>query len=596
MARSKKVLKDTTNKKNTSTTKKKKTKKLDENQWRNHILAFYKSDVSQIKFLEADALKRDPFRYRWEGSRLREIKKANATYSYAEKQYDRWFCQWKGGPRRQQLEVYIEEEEEEEDDGISADTTTDVNAQALNEKDNDDDDDDDDDDDETNSDFLSIPLQQVEEEAKKPRISKLEGDKMKELLVEFYLYTDAKKKLLTFIREKNLFSNKNAIFRHWKDGGLEQNKSFNNHVSQAMKEYDDWCVNEKKKRSETNKNNATDKKAIPVELEIFMHELIKQLALCGQGIGKKAARQIIKEALKDGIDTGDGKASFSRSTLNRFIQNYNLECKSVKNIDPARIAQVTPENRDAFFFRLDQIVKLIHSIDPDNCKATVWAKVDAACIYNIDEMGTDPTKHRDVLLIPEEVRTRLFQATPEGDRPSAHVSLAVCSSANGQYKDQRANIQGAPMPMVIHSAREQQDGRTPLQKRLSLYEEQETVQFDNNCTVGFTEGKALGVTVRTSSNGSMTKELFLDLVLHLIKHLPSNQGADGMYSFLLLDNHVSRWNPKALYILFKNRIIPIFFPSHLSIVIQPQDNGVILFLHKCLEEASLLERLFEKDT
>ena len=597
MARSKKVLNDTTNRtrKNTSTTKKKKPKKLDENQWRNHILAFYKSDVSQIKFLEANSLNRDPFRYRWEGSRLRELKKANAIYSYAEKQYDRWFCQWKGGRRRQQLEVYIEEEEEEEDDGIiniCTQAPADIESVDLNEKDNDNDDDD-----ETSSDFLNIPLQQdEEEEVKKHRILKLEGDKMKELLIEYYLCSDAKKKLLTFIREKNLFSNKNAIFRHWKDGGLEQNKSFNNHVSQALKEYDDWCVNEKKKRSDTNKNNATDKKAIPVELEIFMHELIKQLALCGQGIGKKAARQIIKEALNDGIDTGDGKASFSRSTLNRFIQNYSLECKSVKNIDPARIAQVTPENRDAFFFRLDQVVKLIEAIDPDNCKATVWAEVDAACIYNIDEMGTDPTKHRDVLLIPEEVRTRLFQATPEGDRPSAHVSLAVCSSANGQYKDQRANIEGAPMPMVIHSAREQQDGRTPLQRRLSLYEEQETVQFDDNCTVGFTEGKSLGVTVRTSSNGSMTKELFLDLVLHLIKHLPTNQGADGMYSFLLLDNHVSRWNPKALYLLFKNRIVPIFFPSHLSIVIQPQDNGVILFLHKCLEEASLLERLFEKDT
>ena len=599
MARSKKVLNDTSNRtrKNTSTTKKKKPKKLDENQWRNHILAFYKSDVSQIKFLEANSLNRDPFRYRWEGSRLRELKKANAAYTYAEKQYDRWFCQWKGGRRRQQLEVYIEEEEEEEeeDDGtinICTQAPAGIERVDLNEKNNNDDDDD-----ETSSDFLNIPLQQdEEEEAQKLRISKLEGDKMKELLTEYYLCSDAKKKLLTFIREKNLFSNKNAIFRHWKDGGLEQNKSFNNHVSQALKEYDDWCVNEKKKRSDTNKNNATDKKAIPVELEIFMHELIKQLALCGQGIGKKAARQIIKEALNDGIDTGDGKASFSRSTLNRFIQNYSLECKSVKNIDPARIAQVTPENRDAFFFRLDQVVKLIEAIDPDNCKATVWAEVDAACIYNIDEMGTDPTKHRDVLLIPEEVRTRLFQATPEGDRPSAHVSLAVCSSANGQYKDQRANIEGAPMPMVIHSAREQQDGRTPLQRRLSLYEEQETVQFDDNCTVGFTEGKSLGVTVRTSSNGSMTKELFLDLVLHLIKHLPTNQGADGMYSFLLLDNHVSRWNPKALYLLFKNRIVPIFFPSHLSIVIQPQDNGVILYLHKCLEEASLLERLFEKDT
>ena len=180
MARSKKVLNDTTNRtrKNTSTTKKKKPKKLDENQWRNHILAFYKSDVSQIKFLEANSLNRDPFRYRWEGSRLRELKKANAIYTYAEKQYDRWFCQWKGGRRRQQLEVYIEEEEEEEEDdgtiNICTQAPADIESVDLNEKNNNDDDDD-----ETSSDFLNIPLQQdEEEEAKKLRISKLEGGKL----------------------------------------------------------------------------------------------------------------------------------------------------------------------------------------------------------------------------------------------------------------------------------------------------------------------------------------------------------------------------------------------------------------------------------
>ena len=103
--------------------------------------------------------------------------------------------------------------------------------------------------------------QQVEEEAKKkPRIGKLQGDKMKEVLVEYYLSTDTTK-LLTFIRQKDLFSNKNAIARHWKDGGLEQNKLLSKHISQAKKEYDDWCVDEKKKQSETNKNNATEKKA-----------------------------------------------------------------------------------------------------------------------------------------------------------------------------------------------------------------------------------------------------------------------------------------------------------------------------------------------
>ena len=94
----------------------------------------------------------------------------------------------------------------------------------------------------------------------------------------------------------------------------------------------------------------------------------------------------------------------------------------------------------------------------------------------------------------------------------------------------------------------------------------------------------------------MTKELFLDAVLHYTKHLDPDQGPNGSYVFLLLDSHVSRWNPKAIYTLFKHRVIPVFFPSHLSIVVQPQDNGVILFLHKCIEEASVLRRLYKNET
>ena len=588
MARSaKKVLNDTTNKKKT---KKTELKKLDESQWRNHMLAFYKSELSQLKYLEANTIKRDPFRYRWEGSRLRELKKAKANLAYAEKQYDRWFCQWKGKQQRNGsgFEIHIDDDEEEGD----ASAVTDGNGQEivetivvdLNVIDTDED--------EENTDFLNIPLQ-VEEELKKPRISKLEGDNIKQLLIEYYLCTE-KTKLLTFIRQKKLFNNKNAIVRHWKDGRLEHNKIDNQHVTKAIKDYDDWCASEREKKSKINTLNASNTKALPVALEIFMRELIKQLALCGQGLGKKAVKHILTEALKDGSDDG----SFSRSTLDRFTINYKLECKNVKNIDPARISQVTAENRDAFFFRLDQTVKLVHSIDPVNCKANTWNEVLPECIYNMDEMGTDPTKFRDVLLIPEEILNRIFQATPEGDRAAVHLSLAIFSCSNGKYKDESANIEGAPMPFMIHSSPENQDGMSAIERRLSLYDEQDTIPFDEDrFTQGFIrENKSLGITIRSSANGSMTKVLFLDAVLHFIKNIPSDQGADGKYTFLLLDSHVSRWNPKALYHLFKNRIIPIFFPSHLSIVVQPQDNGVILFFHKCLEEASLLERLFRSET
>jgi hypothetical protein len=199
---------------------------------------------------------------------------------------------------------------------------------------------------------------------------------MKDILFEYYLRTDGMK-LLTFIKMKHRISNKSAIFRHWKDSGLQDLKLRDAEVVTALETYDCWCANEKEKTSNKNKKNGSSEKALPVELEVFIRELIKQLALCGQGLGKKAIRKIIAEALRD----GSGNGSFSRSTLNRFFKNHKLECRNVKNIDPARIAQVTAENRDAFFFRLDQIVKLVKSIDPVNCKATCWSEVLAVNVF-----------------------------------------------------------------------------------------------------------------------------------------------------------------------------------------------------------------------
>ena len=155
--------------------------------------------------------------------------------------------------------------------------------------------------------------------------------------------------------------------------------------------------------------------------------------------------------------------------------------------------------------------------------------------------------------------------------------------------------------MVIHTKAlsiSKEKGTTPIEKRMALYSnsKDELVTVGEQFTEGFDKDNPLEITVRTSPNGSLTKELFFDAMLYYVKHLAPDQGPQGKYVFLLLDSHVSRWNPRALYILFKNRVIPIFFPSHLLIVCQPQDNGVIFFLHKCIEEASLLQRLYRSGT
>jgi hypothetical protein len=170
-----------------------------------------------------------------------------------------------------------------------------------------------------------------------------------------------------------------------------------------------------------------------------------------------------------------------------LYKNYKLECKNVKNIDPVRISQVTPENRDSFFFRLDQIVKLCHSIDSINCPWKEWSQVLAEYKINIDEMGSDPTKFRDVLLIPIEIMNRIFQSTPEGDRVARHLSLLVFSTADGKNKDKYAKIDGAAPPMMIHSKQSsKKDNISPAERRIDLYNETDsnTEHIDDKYTDG----------------------------------------------------------------------------------------------------------------
>ena len=430
------------------------------------------------------------------------------------------------------------------------------------------------------------------------RASKLSKKEIKEVLIQYYLCKEDVK-LLTFIKQNGYANNKNAIQRHWRESGLKEMKLASKPLPDAISLYDRWRSTEKTKEVNKNRQNGRTLKVFPDDLEVFMNGLIKQMALCGQGIGKKILRELFEQSLVD-FSITKGR-TFSRSTLDRFIKSFDLECKAVKNIDPVRIAQVTPENRDAFFFRLDQIVSLIHNVDPINCPWKSWREVDSQNIDNMDEMGTDNTRFRDTVLIPKEITHRIFQATPEGDRAKTHVTLAVFSKSNGHYKDRNAGIEGAPLPMVIHtkvSSSSKEKGGTPIEKRMALYEnsKDDIVTVGAQYTEGFSPKNPLDITVRTSSNGSMTKEVFFDAMLYYVKNLAPEQGPQGKYVFLLLDSHVSRWNPKALYTLFKHRVIPIFFPSHLSIVCQPQDNGVIFFLHKCIENASLLERLFTSES
>ena len=88
-----------------------------------------------------------------------------------------------------------------------------------------------------------------------------------------------------------------------------------------------------------------------------------------------------------------------------------------------------------------------------------------------------------------------------------------------------------------------------------------------------------GFGVRTTPNGSMQQDIFLDFAVHFIEHLPPDQGMNKSPVILLIDGHNSRWTVAALEHLRNNNVWIFVLPSHTSILTQPNDCGVNFKFH-----------------
>ena len=68
----------------------------------------------------------------------------------------------------------------------------------------------------------------------------------------------------------------------------------------------------------------------------------------------------------------------------------------------------------------------------------------------------------------------------------------------------------------------------------------------------------LGISIATTTNGSMTQAIFFSFCKHFVSSLPSSQGKGGNPVILFLDGHISRWNVAALRYLILNNVYPLF--------------------------------------
>jgi len=302
------------------------------------------------------------------------------------------------------------------------------------------------------------------------------------------------------------------------------------------------------------------------------------------------------------------------NTIKRIMNRRGLFTDSrAYPLDPARSEQARPVVLHTFIKHLDNLVKLLHGLDPEGCPWTCYADFPASHKFNTDELAPNSTQHRRPVFIPDSIRKhikRYFQNCREGDgRVDTHFSCAWTSCADGTHCRPALKTQGAPPPFWIYADKSYSnpmDKMTPQQQRQVLSKqtpddriEIPTLLLDILCDVEMVNAgnkdlmNPTGSTIRATKKGSMLQQIFFDMVCHFINYLPDGLGKDGKWSIWFLDWHTSRCHPEAIMHAFRNKVLIVLLPSKTSIWGQPNDCGINMALEQCIADVAAVEGILE---
>jgi hypothetical protein len=99
-------------------------------------------------------------------------------------------------------------------------------------------------------------------------------------------------------------------------------------------------------------------------------------------------------------------------------------------IDPQRAKKANTETRDALFVKLDCYIKSLLAMGLVPWKP--YSDVSKQSIHNMDEVGTDTTKHRSKIVADALTMNHKFKITPKGDgQMNMHIITCITTQSDG---------------------------------------------------------------------------------------------------------------------------------------------------------------------
>jgi len=156
---------------------------------------------------------------------------------------------------------------------------------------------------------------------------------------------------------------------------------------------------------------------------------------CAAGLG--LTREDLLNMINDYVNDGkapDSAMPVTMEMVTRIIQNNEnyLGAASASSLDPKRARQASTMTRDAFFAKLEAYIGMLHA--DGKVPWTNFKDIPNECLYNMDELATDTTQHKQKVIGDKQNKARTFIITPKGDgKMNHHITVCLTSRTDGMW-------------------------------------------------------------------------------------------------------------------------------------------------------------------
>ena len=226
---------------------------------------------------------------------------------------------------------------------------------------------------------------------------------------------------------------KSTFRRHYKLSNLKKMKETRESLAKARVAATKYLANLVKKKSDRTEKASWTNRYLTHDEELAFVQIMRIIGNMGHGVTHQEAISMIDEHIHEKVDARDA-VECSEKVL-RAILNWNKDIKMglAGLLDPQRAKKATKDTRDTVFTKLDAYLQNLNTM-----KLVSWESyrdVPAEAIYNMDEVGTDTTKHQSKIICDAATTIRHYCQTNAGDgKMNMHITTCLTTLADGKFQ------------------------------------------------------------------------------------------------------------------------------------------------------------------